>query len=125
MYGNIARYFGKKREEDGHTHQWTVYLKPFKNEVSLNSLPVSRTNFDWCSVMSTIFTVQLTWNERFPRCLCGTWEQNHGETLYNSLILGGVADTEFTDSLAILFEYGCVSDLQDSPQIFFSFVQKK
>lgn len=32
VYGNIARYFGKKREEDGHTHQWTVYLKPFKNE---------------------------------------------------------------------------------------------
>lgn len=32
VYGNIARYFGKKREEDGHTHQWTVYIKPFKNE---------------------------------------------------------------------------------------------
>lgn len=32
VYGNIARYFGKKREEDGHTHQWTVYVKPFKNE---------------------------------------------------------------------------------------------
>lgn len=26
------RYFGKKREEDGHTHQWTVYLKPLLNE---------------------------------------------------------------------------------------------
>ncbi|XP_070560968.1 YEATS domain-containing protein 4-like [Ptychodera flava] len=32
VFGNIARYFGKKREEDGHTHQWTVYLKPFRNE---------------------------------------------------------------------------------------------
>ncbi|KAG5882716.1 hypothetical protein JTB14_020560 [Gonioctena quinquepunctata] len=32
VYGNIARYFGKKREEDGHTHQWTVYLKPYNNE---------------------------------------------------------------------------------------------
>nr|KAG5707356.1 hypothetical protein BaRGS_005323 [Batillaria attramentaria] len=32
VYGNIARYFGKKREEDGHTHQWTVYLKPYRNE---------------------------------------------------------------------------------------------
>ncbi|KAG6465855.1 hypothetical protein O3G_MSEX015442 [Manduca sexta] len=32
VYGNIARYFGKKREEDGHTHQWTVYLKPYANE---------------------------------------------------------------------------------------------
>ena len=33
VYGNISRYFGKKREEDGHTHQWTVYLKPYLNEV--------------------------------------------------------------------------------------------
>ncbi|KAL3861614.1 hypothetical protein ACJMK2_007639 [Sinanodonta woodiana] len=32
VYGNLARYFGKKREEDGHTHQWTVYIKPYKNE---------------------------------------------------------------------------------------------
>lgn len=28
----MARSFGKKREEDGHTHQWTVYLKPYDNE---------------------------------------------------------------------------------------------
>lgn len=28
----MARYFGKKREEDGHTHQWTVYVKPYHNE---------------------------------------------------------------------------------------------
>jgi YEATS domain-containing protein 4 len=32
VYGNIARYFGKKREDDGHTHSWTCYLRPFKNE---------------------------------------------------------------------------------------------
>ncbi|KAF4532355.1 hypothetical protein B566_EDAN003659 [Ephemera danica] len=32
VYGNFARYFGKKREEDGHTHHWTVYVKPYKNE---------------------------------------------------------------------------------------------
>lgn len=32
VYGNVAKYFGKKREEDGHTHQWTVYLKPFQHE---------------------------------------------------------------------------------------------
>ncbi|KAH8279799.1 hypothetical protein KR054_005935 [Drosophila jambulina] len=32
VYGNIARSFGKKREEDGHTHQWKVYLKPYQNE---------------------------------------------------------------------------------------------
>ncbi|KAI5093800.1 YEATS domain-containing protein 4, partial [Silurus meridionalis] len=33
VFGNVARYFGKKREEDGHTHQWTVYVKPYRNEV--------------------------------------------------------------------------------------------
>lgn len=32
VYGNVARYLGKKREEDGHTHQWTVYVKPYNNE---------------------------------------------------------------------------------------------
>ncbi|XP_071839679.1 YEATS domain-containing protein 4-like [Apostichopus japonicus] len=32
VYGNIARYFGKKREEDGHTHHWTLYVKPYRNE---------------------------------------------------------------------------------------------
>ena len=32
VYGNIARYFGKKREEDGHTHAWTCYFKPLKSE---------------------------------------------------------------------------------------------
>lgn len=31
VYGNVARCFGKKRE-DGHTHQWTVYVKPYTNE---------------------------------------------------------------------------------------------
>ena len=37
VYGNIAKYFGKKREEDNHTHEWTFYLKPFDNEVISNS----------------------------------------------------------------------------------------
>uniref|UniRef100_D3TR94 YEATS domain-containing protein 4 n=1 Tax=Glossina morsitans morsitans TaxID=37546 RepID=D3TR94_GLOMM len=32
VYGNIAQSFGKKREEDGHTHQWKVYVKPYQNE---------------------------------------------------------------------------------------------
>lgn len=32
VYGNESRAFGKKREEDGHTHQWTVYVKPYLNE---------------------------------------------------------------------------------------------
>ena len=32
VYGNVAWYLGKKREEDGHTHQWTVYLRSYDNE---------------------------------------------------------------------------------------------
>ncbi|CAF0861815.1 unnamed protein product [Brachionus calyciflorus] len=32
VYGNTAKYFGKKREEDGHTHEWSFYLKPYENE---------------------------------------------------------------------------------------------
>ncbi|GFX16173.1 YEATS domain-containing protein 4 [Trichonephila clavipes] len=32
VYGNIAYYLGSKRDEDGHTHQWNVYLRPYKNE---------------------------------------------------------------------------------------------
>ncbi|XP_003748236.1 YEATS domain-containing protein 4 [Galendromus occidentalis] len=32
VYGNEARYFGKKREGDGHTHEWKVYFKPWRNE---------------------------------------------------------------------------------------------
>lgn len=32
VIGNFAKYFGKKREEDGHTHQWNIYLKPYPNE---------------------------------------------------------------------------------------------
>lgn len=32
VYGNVAKYFGKKREEDGHTHNWTVYVKAYSNE---------------------------------------------------------------------------------------------
>ena len=29
VYGNVARYFGKKRDEDGHTHSWQLYLRPY------------------------------------------------------------------------------------------------
>ncbi|VIO99785.1 Uncharacterized protein BM_BM17097 [Brugia malayi] len=32
VYGNTAHYLGKKREEDGHTHEWTVFVKPYYNE---------------------------------------------------------------------------------------------
>jgi len=32
VYGSQAFYFTKKREEDGHTHSWKVYLRPYYNE---------------------------------------------------------------------------------------------
>ncbi|XP_063726492.1 YEATS domain-containing protein 4-like [Symsagittifera roscoffensis] len=32
VFGSVSRYLGKKREEDGHTHSWTVYIKPYMNE---------------------------------------------------------------------------------------------
>uniref|UniRef100_A0A0N5AP33 YEATS domain-containing protein 4 n=1 Tax=Syphacia muris TaxID=451379 RepID=A0A0N5AP33_9BILA len=32
VYGNIASPLPKKREEDNHTHQWTVFVKPYYNE---------------------------------------------------------------------------------------------
>ncbi|KAH9400252.1 YEATS domain-containing protein 4 [Tyrophagus putrescentiae] len=31
VYGNVSRYLGATRE-DGHTHEWTVYLKSYENE---------------------------------------------------------------------------------------------
>lgn len=30
VYGNVAWYIGE--DDGGHTHQWTVYLKPYDNE---------------------------------------------------------------------------------------------
>ena len=32
VFGNISKQFPKKRESDGHTHEWTVYFKPYDNE---------------------------------------------------------------------------------------------
>ncbi|CAG0915197.1 unnamed protein product [Notodromas monacha] len=32
VYGNVSTNFGKKREDKGHTHQWTVYVRPYSNE---------------------------------------------------------------------------------------------
>ncbi|GFU11179.1 YEATS domain-containing protein 4 [Nephila pilipes] len=32
IYGNVAWYLGTKRDQDGHTHQWNVYLKAYENE---------------------------------------------------------------------------------------------
>jgi YEATS domain-containing protein 4 len=47
VYGNVSKYFGKKREEDGHTHQWTVYVKPFRSDLTGNVLkPCSLADFN-------------------------------------------------------------------------------
>ena len=32
VYGSVSIPFGKKREPDGHTHEWTIYVKPYANE---------------------------------------------------------------------------------------------
>ncbi|CAB3405884.1 unnamed protein product [Caenorhabditis bovis] len=32
VYGNTASPFGYKRESDNHTHQWTVFLRPYLAE---------------------------------------------------------------------------------------------
>lgn len=32
VYGSVSQPFGKKRENDGHTHEWTIYVKPYTNE---------------------------------------------------------------------------------------------
>lgn len=32
IYGNTATPFGYKRESDGHTHKWTVFVRPYNQE---------------------------------------------------------------------------------------------
>lgn len=32
VIGNVATPFPKKRDSDGHTHNWTVYVKPYPNQ---------------------------------------------------------------------------------------------
>ena len=32
VYGSSSTPFGKKREPDGHTHEWSIYVKPHSNE---------------------------------------------------------------------------------------------
>jgi len=32
LYGNTAKHLGTKRDSDGHTHKWSIYVKPYKNE---------------------------------------------------------------------------------------------
>lgn len=37
VYGNVSRYLGKKREEDGRTHQWTAFLRPYNTNDDLSA----------------------------------------------------------------------------------------
>lgn len=37
IFGNESKYFGKKRETDGHTHTWTVYMKPYDEKLDMSS----------------------------------------------------------------------------------------
>lgn len=57
IYGNISRYFGKKRDEDGHTHQWTVYVKPYKNEVLLSHIWHLDTSFIKTTVLNSVLLI--------------------------------------------------------------------
>ena len=36
VFGNESKYFGKKRESDGHTHSWTVYVKPYEENEDIS-----------------------------------------------------------------------------------------
>ena len=35
LYGSSSQPFGKKREPDGHTHEWTIYVTPPGDETIL------------------------------------------------------------------------------------------
>jgi len=37
VFGNESKYFGKKRETDGHTHTWSVYVKPFDEKEDMST----------------------------------------------------------------------------------------
>ncbi|CAF3652927.1 unnamed protein product [Adineta steineri] len=32
LYGNTAKHLGTKRDTDGHTHKWSVYLRSYNND---------------------------------------------------------------------------------------------
>ena len=44
LYGNTAKHFGSKRDGDGHTHKWTVFVRPFHQHEDM-SLYISRVQF--------------------------------------------------------------------------------
>jgi len=37
VFGNESKYFGKKRESDGHTHTWTIYVRPFDHTEDMSA----------------------------------------------------------------------------------------
>ena len=61
VYGNVARYFGKKRDDDGHTHTWTCYLRPFKNEVLCSSYSLYTRRFLAMAALLTSILLLLQW----------------------------------------------------------------
>lgn len=32
MYGSVAKYIKDRPHKNGHTHEWSVYVRPYKNE---------------------------------------------------------------------------------------------
>jgi YEATS domain-containing protein 4 len=32
LYGNTAKHLGSKRDLDGHTHRWSVYVRSYNND---------------------------------------------------------------------------------------------
>lgn len=44
VFGNESKFFGKKRETDGHTHTWTIYVKPY-NSIEDMSAYVKKVQF--------------------------------------------------------------------------------
>eukprot|EP00112_Aurelia_sp_Birch-Aquarium-sp1_P024329 Seg765.3 transcript_id=Seg765.3/GoldUCD/mRNA.D3Y31 product="YEATS domain-containing protein 4" protein_id=Seg765.3/GoldUCD/D3Y31 len=37
VFGNKSQYFGKKRETDGHTHWWKIYVKPYNENEDMSA----------------------------------------------------------------------------------------
>lgn len=58
-YGNTAKHFGSKRDSDGHTHKWTLYLRSLTNE----------------DLSNYIHRVQFRLHETYPNNVRG-WNEN-------------------------------------------------
>ena len=57
VYGNTAKYFGKKRDEDGHTHEWSFYIKAYENEVISTHCDFTMNKRDTYSIKKGPFNV--------------------------------------------------------------------